>query len=585
MKEKVLSSLKFDSTRILAIVYTVMVGPLLFYSFKFIPLMNRKIGLTVALFMVQTTINTGIFTVIQRNASRKMRQFLQHGGDRENLDSSVRGEAYRYPIPMTLFMMVSWMVLSNILLFLPLYFLTSGTMTDMLIINLLCLAAAISTLPLAYFIAESTAVGFLDLDESRNLPEPSGTWKLTIGSRIVIVSFTIILSIFINFLTATMIGNAYQLSYRQNIFNMFIVGMESFLSTAILSWYFARSVARPLGSAVAALRDVASGDGDLTKRLGANTPDEVGDIARHFNSFASNLQDLIRTIGQGASTVAASSTELSTTSTEIASNTEEVSTTTHAVAASTEQATTNISAISTAAQKMSGAANTVASAIEEMSASLNEVSRNCVKEAEVAKDANNHAKGSKEIMNRLESSARSIGTIIDVINDIADQTNLLALNATIEAASAGDAGRGFAVVASEVKELARQSAKATQDIGAEIGTMQSNAQSAVDSLDAIIRIIEEVDSISQNIVSAVEEQSVTVNEISRNITDVSASAGEVARNVAESATGLNEVSSHITGVNSAVTETSRNVSHITASAGELAKLSENLRALVGQFRI
>ncbi|MBN1758362.1 MAG: methyl-accepting chemotaxis protein [Chitinispirillaceae bacterium] len=398
MKDKVLSSLKFDSTRILAIVYTVMVGPLLFYSFKFIPLMNRKIGLTVVLFMVQTKINTVIFSVIQRNASRKMRQFLQRGGDRENLDGSIGGEVYRYPIPMTMFMMVSWMVLSNILLFLPLYFLTSGTMTDMLIVNLLCLAASISTLLLAYFIAETTAVGFLDLDESRNLPEPSGTWKLTIGSRNVIVSFTIILSIFINFVTATMIGHAYRLSNGQNVFNLFIVGVESFLSTAILSWYFARSVARPLGSAVAALRDVASGDGDLTKRLGANTPDEVGDIARHFNTFASNLQDLIRTIGQGASTVAASSTELSTTSTEIASNTEEVSTTTHTVAASIEQAT-------------------------------------------------------------------------------------------------------------------------------------------VDSLDAIIRIIEEVDSISQNIVSAVEEQSVTVNEISRNITDASSSAGEVARNVAESATG------------------------------------------------
>lgn len=331
--------------------------------------------------------------------------------------------------------------------------------------------------------------------------------------------------------------------------------------------------------------DIADGEGDLTKRLDASSKDELGQLATFFNTFVEKLQCTIRQIGLSSETVASAATELSTTSTQIAANAEEMSAQTSTVAVSTEQATTNISSISTAAEEMSSSAHSVATAIEEMSSSLNEVSSNCQKELRIVTEASMYAHSSKEVMDKLGTAAKSIGKVVDLINDIADQTNLLALNATIEAASAGEAGKGFAVVASEVKELAKQTAQATQEIEKQVEEMQSNVKAAVQAIDAVSRVIEEVNSISQTIVSAVEQQSATVNEITKNISEVSTGSQEVSRKVTESASGLSMVSSTIKGVNNTVADTAKGILQVKTSAEELSKLSEELKKHFGQFKI
>jgi methyl-accepting chemotaxis protein len=234
---------------------------------------------------------------------------------------------------------------------------------------------------------------------------------------------------------------------------------------------------------------------------------------------------------------------------------------------------------------MSSSTSSVTTAIEEMSTSLREVAHNCQKELRIASEANTHARNSKDTMDKLGAAAHSIGKIVDVISDIADQTNLLALNATIEAASAGEAGKGFAVVASEVKELARQTAQATQDIGRQIEEMQASTRSAVAAIDAVSNVIIEVNTISQTIVSAVEQQSATVGEIARNVSAVNVGAKEVSKNVSESARGLVEVSTNVSGVNAAVSDTARGVADVKSSSEELANLSESLKALLARFKM
>ena len=341
----------------------------------------------------------------------------------------------------------------------------------------------------------------------------------------------------------------------------------------------------PIKNVLTMLKDISEGDGDLTKRLKISSKDEIGELATYFNIFIEKLQGIIAKIKGNTDTVASSATELSAVSTQIAANAEEMSTQTSTVASATEQATTNINSISSAAEEMSSSANSVATAIEEMSASLNEVSRNCQKELQIAAEANTHAKSSKDVMDKLGTAAKAIGKVVEVINDIADQTNLLALNATIEAASAGEAGKGFAVVASEVKELAKQTAQATQEIQKQVEDMQANTDSAIKAIESVSKVIEEVNVISQTIVSAVEQQSATVNEISSNVSGVSTGAQEVSKNVAKSATGLSEVSSTIAGVNNAVGDTAKGVVQVKTSAEELSKLSENLKELLGQFKI
>jgi methyl-accepting chemotaxis protein len=346
-----------------------------------------------------------------------------------------------------------------------------------------------------------------------------------------------------------------------------------------------KQILAPVKSTAALLKDVADGEGDLTKRLPEDRNDEIGELSGNFNRFIKKIQNIVKEIAGNTSTLSTASEEMSAVSQQIGAAAEEMSAQSNSVSASAEQSSANIRSISAAAEQMSGSVNTVATAIEEMSASLNEVSKNCQKESAVAAKADVEAKSTQVHMEKLGVAAKEIGKVVDVINDIADQTNLLALNATIEAASAGDAGRGFAVVANEVKELARQTAQATGEIRQQVENMQGSTGEAVKAIMSISKIIEEINLISQTIVSAVEEQSSTIQEIARTMGGASSAANEIAKNVGESAKGLQEVTSNITGVNQAARDTASGVSQIRSSSDELAKLSLGLKKIVEQFKV
>ena len=357
-----------------------------------------------------------------------------------------------------------------------------------------------------------------------------------------------------------------------------VVGILSYFLIKIL-------ISRPIGQTSAMLRDISEGEGDLTRRLIIANNDEIGELSSYFNRFIEKIQEIIVRINANAQTVAEAATELSATSVQIASTSEKMGQQTASSSAAAEQTTSGVNVISTSANEMSQATQSVASAIEEMSASINEVSKNCQGELEICTKAAAHSKEGKEIMSRVGTSAQTIGKVVEMINRIADQTNLLALNATIEAASAGDAGRGFAVVANEVKELAKQTANATNEIARQVAEMQSNTEAAVKSIDVVAEVIENVNSLSHTIASAVEEQSATVNEIAKEVSKVSSGSQDVARNVSESAKGLSEITKTISGVNDGVMDTSRGIAQVKANAEELARLSNALKKLVGEFKV
>jgi methyl-accepting chemotaxis protein len=373
---------------------------------------------------------------------------------------------------------------------------------------------------------------------------------------------------------------------KENTNSSILMVIIAFLSTIIIIivWIFlSRKITGPIKSTVSYLTLMSNGD--LTGRLNIESKDEIGLLANHFNSFATRLHNIIHSISENADTVLSSAANLSSTSSQIASNASTMSEKASSVAASTEQATVNISTINAAAEEMSASTNSVATAIEQMSASLNEVSHSCQKELEIAAEASRNAQSSRDVMNNLGTAAKSIGKIVDVINDIADQTNLLALNATIEAASVGDAGKGFAVVAHEVKELAHQTADATEEIEKQIVNIQSSVTSAVKSIEEVVNVIENVNLLSQTIVSAVEQQSATIAEIARNVNGVKTGAHEVAENVSHSAIGLSEVAQSISSVNNAVNDTTNGIELIRASAEQLSELSSSQKQLLSQFKL
>jgi methyl-accepting chemotaxis protein len=379
-------------------------------------------------------------------------------------------------------------------------------------------------------------------------------------------------------------GDARSSASRSIALSAIFVGL-CILFIPLLISLIGRSIVAAIQKTALMLKDIAQGEGDLTKRLAANTNDELGDLARWFNAFIDKLQGIIKNIGGTVVNLSSASDGLSTVSTQLAASAEELTAQSTTVASSTSQATENINTISASAEEMSSGVTAVATAIEEMSASLNEVAKSCQTESQIAASANNQAKATQEMMERLGLSAQEIGKVIEVINDIADQTNLLALNATIEAASAGEAGKGFAVVANEVKELAKQTAQATQEIGRQIEEMQKSTGGAVKAIEGITKIIEEINTISQTIVAAVEEQSATVNELARNVGGASQAATDIAAKVGESAKGLSEVSVNIQGVNQVALDTARGMHTIKSSADDLSKLASGLEAVVKQFKV
>ncbi|MFS0700136.1 methyl-accepting chemotaxis protein [Cellulomonas sp. 179-A 4D5 NHS] len=324
----------------------------------------------------------------------------------------------------------------------------------------------------------------------------------------------------------------------------FVVGS---LGAGSLAVAVARRTSRAIQAVHRSLDAMA--EGDLTVTADVPGRDETGRMAASLSTAQASLRETLGGVVETARTVAAAAQDLASSNAQVAASSQETSAQAGVVAAAAEEVNRNV--------------HGVAAGAEQMGASIREIAQNANQAAKVASDATGVAAHTTQTVARLGVSSSEIGDVVKTITSIAEQTNLLALNATIEAARAGEAGKGFAVVAGEVKELARETARATEDIARRVDAIQLDTTGAVAAIEQITHIIGAINDYQLTIASSVEEQTATTTEMSRGVQEAAAGSGEIAAN--------------ITGVASAAETSSHVLAQMSASVVELARLSDELR--------
>ncbi|GIJ63022.1 chemotaxis protein [Virgisporangium aurantiacum] len=339
---------------------------------------------------------------------------------------------------------------------------------------------------------------------------------------------------------------------RTLVLTLIIIGAAVGVAVA---FGIARLITRPLAACVVTLERIQGGD--LTSRTGLAGRDEVGRLARALDASTDATAAMVRRVADNANHVAAASEQLSAVATEMSSAAEQTSAQAGTVAASAGEVSRNV--------------QTVAAGSEQMGTAIREIAGSAAEASNVSGESARTAQRTNEIVARLGQSSTEISSVVKLITSIAEQTNLLALNATIEAARAGESGKGFAVAATEVKDLAQETAKATDDISRRIAAIQSETDQAVAAIGEITSVTHRINDYTSTIAAAVEEQTATTNEMSRNVNDAATSAADIAAT--------------ITGVAQAADSTATGATQTQTTAQELARMAAELQSTVATYQV
>ncbi len=362
-----------------------------------------------------------------------------------------------------------------------------------------------------------------------------------------------------------------------------IVGLIVFVIGFILNFFMVHVVS----TRVREISDIAEkvGNGDYRASFAVTSKDALGSLANSLNTMVSSTRTLLTQITSSASSLEKSAADMAGVAANLVGNADETSKVAETSASTAGEVSENMDSVAAASEESATNLNMIAAATEEMGNTIQEIAERSAQASTTTRDAVQTTQHSQHDVEKLGEAARAIGKVTETITEISAQTNLLALNATIEAARAGEAGKGFGVVANEIKELAKQTAGATDSIREAIEQIQNQSSSTIDEIGTIAEVIGGVNDIVQGIVAAVEEQSITTREIVENVHQASSGIAEVNTNIAKSSQMTAEVSSAVGQVKGRSVEVKENSEYVENAAVQLSELAENLTSLVKKFKL
>jgi methyl-accepting chemotaxis protein len=365
-----------------------------------------------------------------------------------------------------------------------------------------------------------------------------------------------------------------------------VVGLFWLAVSFVLGAVISRSITAPLSQAVKFLGKVA--DGDLTKDVDSKIlarRDEIGALVHAVQTMTVALRGLVKDVTDGIQVLSSASSELSANSGRMSASGHQTAEKAHSVAAAAEEMTANILSVSAGMEQTTTSLTGVSSATEQMTSTIGEIASNAEKARRITEKANGEAERISEQMSLLGQAAQEIGEVTETITEISSQTNLLALNATIEAARAGSAGKGFAVVANEIKELAQQTAAATEDIKSRIAGVQTSTSQGIAGVGKVSQVIHSISDLVGSIAAAIEEQATVTRDIAGNIGQASTGVRGASDRVSETSQATQSIATEIAAVDEAAREMADGSEQVRVSTGDLSTLAERLKTTAARFRV